>query len=84
MAVLDEQDRIELWRTFMQRLDGSTPLTKHEIKNAVDAVDNWLDQVDSSIRQALLEPARSTLTEQQVRGLFMLVLNVRHGSVTNV
>lgn len=78
MATLSESDRFGIWADFMSNLPGPTALEKGEIREAVDAVDDWLDAADDTITAALPEPAKSELTAEQRRRLFMLVLTKRH------
>lgn len=81
MAILNDEDRVQIWSNYMAQISGrreSMALTKSDLREAIDAVDDWLDTADAAIYQALPEVAQSSLTAGQVRDLFMLVLSKRH------
>lgn len=81
MATLIDEDRAAIWGVYMAQLSGrreAMGLTKSELRDSIDAVDNWLDTADASIYQALPETAQEALTASQVRDIFMLVLSKRH------
>lgn len=72
MAVLDEQDRFDVWADMMRqsaiqlRLEQAVSgITKTELRAAVDAIDTRLDDNAASANTALPQPARSVLTTQQ-------------------
>lgn len=81
MATLIDEDRATIWGVYMAQLSRrreAMGLTKTELRETIDAVDNWLDTADASIYQALPAEAQANLTASQVRDIFMLVLSKRH------
>lgn len=81
MGTMTAEDRVTVWAEYMAQVSGrreTVALTKDELKEAVDAVDDWLDTADASIYGALPEAAQAALTAGQIRDLFMLVLTKRH------
>lgn len=52
-------------------------VTKHEITDAVAAIDAWIDANMSSFKAALPEPVRITFTPQQIARLFLWVVRAR-------
>lgn len=80
MALLSEADRRAINHTIQQVLSDnfvSISLTKAEIRAAVDAVDEWIDNNAASFNQALPTVARNTLTARQKVQLFMFVVSKR-------
>lgn len=81
MAVLPEQDRLELWAELMRRysVDGETiGVTKPELRAAVDAIDDFMDANAAAINQALPQPARGVLTTAQKAILLTFVVERRY------
>lgn len=76
MAVLSDQARREVWQRFMESQTGKGffgNVTKHDILAAVASLDAALD-VDPSqsleaLRAACPEPAKTELTDDQLRRL---------------
>ena len=77
---LTTEERIELWAKFQRHQSSERILmsiTKSELRAAVDAIDDWVDSVQSSFNSAIPQPARSALTMKQKLKIFMEILNVR-------
>ncbi len=83
MAVLTAAKRRALWREFMDEASAERdplPLTKAQLRAAVDAVDTWIDDNAASFNAALPAAARSALTARQKARLFFIVAEERFGA----
>lgn len=85
MANLSDADREHVWREFMEQesaLHGAYagPLTKADIRAAVDGIDQWLTDNAASGNQAIPQPARSGLTAAQKARMQSLIVLKRWGS----
>jgi hypothetical protein len=81
MAVLADADRVELWATYMQEagnLRELLPLTKSDLRAAVDALDDFLNANAAAINSAIPLPARAVLTVPQKARLLMFVIRQRY------
>lgn len=82
MAALTDADRAELHADFMRRMDmqtfGSCPLTKSELRAAVDAMDAWIVANAASLNTAIPQPARGALNGAQKAMLFSAVVERRY------
>lgn len=80
MAKLPEQDRADLHADF-QRLSSRSReaigLTKAELRDAVDAVDDWIDDNALSFNNALPVAAKAALTGKQKLRMLMSVMKRR-------
>lgn len=79
MAVLADQDRVDLWADFMR--DNTAPwgvLTKADVRAAVDALDDFFSTNAATINAALPQPARGALTVTQKARLLMFVVARRY------
>ncbi len=80
MAVLSDADRKKLWAEFMSissaRRD-SLPLKKAELRDALDAMDVWIDSNQAGFNAAIPLPARTALTVKQKTEMFMFVVRGR-------
>lgn len=81
MAVLTNNARRELWRSYMQEMSAQQqavgPITKADLRAAVDALDDFLNTNASAINQAIPQPARSALTVPQKARLLVYVVERR-------
>ena len=80
MAALTDQQRISIWAEFMQQAsrDRQTlSLTKPELRAAVDATDQWIEDNVSSFNTALPAAARTALSAQQKALMFFAVASKR-------
>lgn len=76
MTLLIEEDRRELWAKFMKEASAiweKLDLSKSDLRAAVDATDQWIEDNQASFNQALPLPARTALTQKQKVRLFMEV-----------
>jgi hypothetical protein len=68
MTKLTELERADMWADFMRELssDGqSIGITKQELRAAIDALDDFMDDSAATINAAIPQPARTSLTVQQ-------------------
>ncbi len=81
MAVLLDADRRGLWQKFMadlsERREPIGALTKQDLRAAVDAVDQWVDDNKASLNAAIPLPARTALTAAQRAELLVYVVRQR-------
>lgn len=80
MAVLNEANRVGVWAGFQRgesRIRRTLGLTKDEVRAAVDATDDWIDDNAASFNAALPQPARSALNAEQKLKLFLTVAQRR-------
>lgn len=81
MAVLPDVDRVEIWAELMREYsrDGETiGILKPELRAAVNAVDQWLEDNAVSANEALPEPAKTVLTKQQKALIMLHVIQKRY------
>lgn len=79
MAVLADQDRVDLWADFMR--DNTAPwgvLTKADVRAAVDALDDYFSANAATLNAAIPQPARSALTAAQKARLLIFVVTRRY------
>lgn len=82
MATLSDTALRELWADLMRELSAARTvlnLSKTELRAAVDATDQWIDDNAAAFNAALPLPARTELTAKQKVRLFMLVAAKRYG-----
>lgn len=77
MAVLTNDDRIDIWSAMMSSGDFPGGLLKAEIRAAVDASDDWVDDNSASYNSALPLAFRSAATASQKARLLTLVVGKR-------
>lgn len=76
MALTTEQ-RINVYKAivdYLSRNNIEINITKTEFKACVNAIDDWIDTVQSSFNSAIPEPARSSLTGKQKVQVFKEIL----------
>lgn len=78
MAVLSEGDRFAVWKEFMSLNTEPFTLTKHDVRAAVDALDDYLDTNAAVINLAIPQPARSSLSAKQKAYLMKFVIDKRY------
>lgn len=79
MAILTDNDRAEVWREIQQQLSNEREplgsLTKTHLRDAVNAIDQWVSDNAASFNAAIPQPARGVLTaSQKARLLAAIVL----------
>lgn len=80
MAILTNPQRQQLWAAFMRKLSNDRDelsLTKPELRAAVDAIDQWIEDNAISLNAAIPLPARTALSTTQKAALFFFVANKR-------
>lgn len=78
MALLSEGDRVEVWSRWMRENNIATAsLTKTELRAAVDAIDQWVEDNASAFNQAIPLAARTALTAKQKAWLLFFVVRRR-------
>ncbi len=81
MAVLSDADRAALWAEFQadcSRGREPLPLSKTDLRAAVDAIDAWLNTNASGLNTAIPQPARGALTAAQKAKLLKFVVTKRY------
>ena len=78
MAVLQDADRAELHAEVMRGLVPVTGITKPELRAAVNAIDQWINDNAAAFNSAIPQPARSALTSAQKARLLALVALKRY------
>jgi CBS-domain-containing membrane protein len=81
MAVLTNEQRIELWADFMRENTDTIGITKADLKAAVDALDDWFDANLATINAAIPQPARGALSLRQKAMLFSYVMHKRFKAI---
>ena len=80
MAALPASERRGIWATFMRQASSDRQnlgLTKAQLRAAVDAADQWVEDNAGSYNQALPVAARSALTTAQKTRLLFFVASKR-------
>jgi hypothetical protein len=85
MPNLADADREQVWRDFMAQESAqhgvyAGPLTKADIRAAVDAIDQWLTDNAASGNQAIPQPARTGLSAAQKARMQSLIVLKRWGT----
>lgn len=87
MPNMTEADRQACWREFMEQTSNAhelyaQPLTKADIRAAVDAIDQWLTDNAASGNQAIPQPARGGLSAAQKARMQSIIVLKRWGTGT--
>ena len=78
MAALTDQDRVKIWEEWMRlNADPVGAVTKLELRQVVNEIDNWFDTNKASLLAALSEPAPSELSGSQIARLASMILEKR-------
>ncbi len=80
MAILSENDRVTEWAGFMSDISirrEPIALVKQDLRDAINAVDDWVDTNTAAFNQALPVAARTFLTATQKAELLMRVVRRR-------
>jgi hypothetical protein len=80
MAVLNNQDRSDCHAELMRdsRLGACAPLTKAELRAAINDIDDFFNTNATTINNAIPVAARSALTTQQKALLLVYVISKRY------
>lgn len=77
MPLLADGDRVIVWERVMRGDDCPGGLTKTQLRSAVNAVDQWLEDNAASYNAALPLAARNALTARQKQALLVAVMRRR-------
>lgn len=80
MAVLADTDRATLWARIMSDISAvgeSIEISKVDMRIALNAIDQWVDENMVSLNSAIPQPARSNLTANQKLRLLKMVVQRR-------
>lgn len=80
MAVLSDADRAAVMAVLCSdnsRVQAAMPLTKTDLRAAINAIDVWVDTNATAFNSAIPQPARSALTAKQKAELLMRVVRRR-------
>jgi hypothetical protein len=79
MTNLTDNERILIWAISMNEMNGeSCSISKSALRDAINAVDDWVEDNSSSFNSAIPQPARGALTTRQKIRLLRLVLMKRY------
>lgn len=82
MARLGQELRAVVHKDFCDQMGRSSAetigITKHDIADAIQAADAWVDDNAASFNAALPQPARGALSARQKARVMMLVLQRRY------
>lgn len=80
MAVLSDADRAAANRLFTDELSAAREpisVVKADLRAAVNAIDQWVDDNATSFNQAIPQPARAQLTAKQKARILLHVVRKR-------
>jgi hypothetical protein len=79
MPVLSDDIREGIWSDFMQTVPGTIgACTKADLRDAVNALDDWITNSAPTLDQGIPEPARSALDPHQKTKMFLLIVEKRY------
>lgn len=81
MANLADADRLTVWADTMSdfsRTRDELPLTKADLRAAIDAIDAWVNSNAASLNAAIPQPARSALNSTQKSRLMLAIIQKRY------
>ncbi len=86
MAVLSDNDRALVSKLFQEFCGHSTnanertfgALTKSQLRDAVNAIDVWLNDNAAAANSAIPQPARAELTTKQKARMLVFVIERRY------
>lgn len=82
MPVLPDEERRRVWAHLMRTWDkqlGRIPVTKPELRAAIDATDAWIEANQGSFNSSLPQPFRGAATTPMKTLLFCFVAMRRVG-----
>ena len=77
MAVLTNDDRASIWAKYMSDISSrreGVGVSKPDLRAAINAVDQWVEDNKGSFNTAIPLPARTALTAAQKAELLMYVV----------
>ena len=83
MAQTDEERR-RIWAGIMRRDDVPGHINKHDLADTINAIDDWLDvpATRAAMRAIIPEPARSSLTDEDIERIACITFARRVGMFT--
>ena len=81
MAVLSDNDRAAVHGAFMSDRSAvreAMPILKADLRAAINAIDQWVDDNSTSFNSAIPQPARAALTASQKANLLLYVVRRRY------
>lgn len=81
MAVLSNEQRFDLWAGYMREFPRDETLgviTKDQLREAINALDQFFSDNAATVNAALPQPARSVLTTKQKALLLIHVIRARY------
>lgn len=79
MAILSDADRREAWARWMRENQEEIGIPKADLRAAVNAADQWVEDNQASYNSAIPQPARSAMTDKQKARLLFYVVDKRFG-----
>lgn len=79
MAIMSDEERRRCWAQFMRDNLEPITITKPDLRAAINATDQWIEDNSSSYNLAIPQPARGALTATQKTLLFVYVAMRRRG-----
>lgn len=79
MAILSDADRREAWARWMRENQEEIGILKADLRAAVNAADQWVEDNQASYNSAIPQPARSAMTDKQKARLLFYVVDKRFG-----
>ena len=80
MAVLSDADRLRVWTEWMRdNRDTVGAMTKAHLRDAVNAIDDFLETNAAAVNTAIPQPARGALSTTQKARLIAYVALRRWG-----
>ena len=77
MAVLTDTQRRNTWAALMREGTGTFSIAKPDLRDALNAVDDWVDANAASLNAAIPQPARGALTPAQKAQMLVFVVERR-------
>lgn len=77
MALLNENSRVSVWEEFMRENKETISVLKLELRETINAIDQWTEDNAASFNAALPIAFRTTATPKQKALVFLLILAKR-------
>lgn len=80
MAVLPDGERLAVWAQWMRLNTAACAITKVDLRAAVNALDDFLENNAAAINTAIPQPARGSLSSAQKAQILAYVALRRYGA----
>lgn len=80
MAILSDADKKSIWVEYMEDISSESEeitIGKSDLRAAIDAIDQWVDDNQASFNAAIPLPARTELIAKAKAALLVYVVNKR-------